>query len=354
MRKSSIQIAMASLVVWLPNIIWNIWLPLLFLTMVSLIDFKLRSQVKLLTLSFLYLFVLFIVKDNYFFLPYTVFFLACLFVMSELPIYEKRDLNAFITCSAMLLFLSYLYVLLQFDFVTLNSRQNFDDSNFLRVRLFFSEPAHLGVWCGFLFALSVIEKRSKVACLFAIGVIVSSSLGAFLFTASLIFSRQFVEVGRDRKFEVLVIIAFFAILLFVNLLQFQSKLSQESLSIVNRTVNIDIVWSYFLTNFGSINGFGPILYDDMPVGILNFNLLLLISMGFFVFFFVPFQLIPFHIFVPYLVLSVFIGNFWESPLLILLFNRHYLKNSILKGGGKKIKTHHLNFKEDSNVHKNVS
>lgn len=325
MKKSPLQIALATLVIWLPNISWNFWIPLLVLAALSLVDLRSKFQFRFFGIISIYMLFLFLVKDDFSFVSYTIFFVSVLFLLSEIPLNNKHNIDIFINFSLVCISASLLYHSLNLNFIPLNSRPDYVSGTFFRIRLFFSEPAHFGLWCGFTAVLCIFMERNRAAAIFVAGILFSASLGALVFFILLFVCLYFLS-NVKRNWTSLILVALFAtVLIITNSEQFLSKLGEDSLSILLRSENFRLSLSFLIENFGIPNGFGPILSENQLVGVLNFNILLLISMGLFAFLLIPYQVITIHTFIPYLFIASFIGNFWESPMLVLLFNPHFLR-----------------------------
>jgi len=247
-------------------------------------------------------------------------FFLLLLLFKYVDLRGEGSVKCLIGFSLIILYCSWVYSFLQLNFIPLQTRPDFLGSSFYRVRLFFTEPSYLGYWSALFLLLSYINKLKFATLSFTFFLIISSSTGAFAFFALLTFFYIF-DKKEVPKLKVLgfLSVAIFCFLYF-NLEQIQSKISLESLSLLHRLDNFNFVLNYVIDSFPYPKGFGPIDNNGTPVGILNFNILLIKGLGVFALL-LFFDLCKTPFVIPaYLLLSTMVGAFWEVPLLFLMFN----------------------------------
>lgn len=306
-----------------PNLNWLIYIPILAVFSIFGIALAGIKRAQIITLlSFFSLLamlsLLFPTSAKYNFL----FGLVALSSLSFVELSQKRDFIEFVLhCgSYFLLFAVVIEALLPIG-QFLWSRPEFDQHTlgFLRQRGLFSEPANLGYWAAWLGYLCHVLKLNRPLFLYVFLLFLSASTGAFLFFALLLLLE-----ARKINFRLLSILSVFAFLTVTYVWeQILLKLSwEQSISLRDRIENLVFTLDYIQSRFPYPSGFGPIERWGVEIGILSFVLLLIKAFGALIVVFAPLLLRLFRrpiTLIPVLFIFGAIGNFWETPLLVVLF-----------------------------------
>jgi hypothetical protein len=202
----------------------------------------------------------------------------------------------------------------------LQSRPDFDLHllGFLRQRGIYSEPSNLGYWAAWLAYLSLINRRSRSLVLYFVALFLASSVGALLFFVALLFTH----IQNFKRRDGFILAIFGAIVFFYLFDQIVGKLSlEDTASIMLRLENAKLAFDFIQHHFPFPAGFGPMVVEGEKVGITSFVLLLLKALGVTIIFvliiFWKLRAEPLTI-LPVLLISAAVGNFWETPILIVV------------------------------------
>ena len=309
---------MSSIGFLFPNLVWIIYIPYLSFFTVSSSLYYLNKNI--LNNS---IFIILLVSTTFLFEPTTTKY-GLLFILNFIAsltityaIKNKQFRIVFINSAAILLLFSFL-VTVFLNPKTLyetNVDYIFNQNNlFLRQRNFFSEPALLGYWASFFFILSVKNNLKKSKYIFLFLFLTSTSVGAlFYLTSSIALLQRKINLKRTFIF---IIIVSLSIIVFREIIfnKFQSN------SFNYRLLNFKLSFQYIRNYFPIPKGFGPMIFPNIEVGLLNFILLLIKAFGGLIL--IPIllnfqRIVNLNIFLlPALLMSFAVSNFWETPLIL--------------------------------------
>ena len=324
---------MAAFLIATPNINWAIYLPLIALFIVPVLrSISLRAYGFLGALSLVLAISMMLeprtTKYSIFFIVIFLFYLllADKYMRdNNFRIFFLRYASGFISAAIILGYFGlpeYLY----------QSRPEFENYIFgiLRQRGLHSEPAYLGYWSALLFLLAYKQKLTFCSLLFASHVMLSASVGSFGFLILLFISNL-----QTLSVKQLVFATVFVSLIVYFFWDFASA-KLVSASFDNRLFNARLAYEHISQDFFAPMGFGPIFYRGTEIGITSFFLLATKAFGIFVIpimIFLLFRARPALGILPLTLVSLAVGNFWETPILffmVLLLIRPYQ----LRGGFK--------------------
>lgn len=178
---------------------------------------------------------------------------------------------------------------------------------FWRYKAFFTEPAYLGYWSAYLAYELWRLNKFKQAFVFLVLLIMSSSVGAFLY-----FGLNFLYSGSKRVGILGVFLSIALFLLFKE--QALAKAGADSLSRIYRIDNFLLTFRSIIESIGAPQGFGPLIIENKEVGVMS-GLLFVKAFGFLL---LPlYFILPHRLFRPIQAIFLFfmVGNFWETPFL---------------------------------------
>ena len=313
----------------MPNITWALYLPVMLAFIVyAMYMTKISSSRMYILMPLLGVILLLSI-----FIPNTarynmLFFLIVLFSLafSDL-IKDSRFLNFFLDFGSYFILLTILVGAVLPVGPILQSRPDFDLHllGFLRQRGIYSEPSNLGYWSAWLAYLSLINGRSRSLVFYFVALFLASSAGGFLFFVALLLTH----IQKLKARDVFILAIFAAIVFFYLFDQIVGKLSlADTASLMLRLENVKLTLDFIQHQFPYPAGFGPMLLQGEEVGVTSFILLLPKAWGVMVIFGLPLvwklRAEPLTI-LPLLLISAAIGNFWESPIMIVLF--YFLLNN---------------------------
>lgn len=308
----------AALLIATPNVTWVLYLPSLLLWLLCAYLQKPRHDLAILGSMYLGAFCV----PTYFLdpatLPYNALFFSCLLFalltfgpQADDVLYEEMIRSA----PYILLFATLLPMVVPVGSL-LQSRpegvQLID--GLLRQRGLYSEPGFLGHWATLFLYLNLRRGRTWQVLMSMAVLGLSASAGAMLFLLLLVAATGLRVTKRQLVMALLISAGLIA--LFFD--QIMVKLSSGSMvdRVSNFAQTIDFLHAH---NFVPL-GFGPMNIDGAPVGVLSFGLGLLKAMGWlalpmiaWIFWRVGFGFKLLAILVPW----IFLGNYWETPVLVL-------------------------------------
>lgn len=315
--------SLALIVIMMPNLTWWFIIPtivvFLFYALFLVKITAARASVLIVLFTFLAITAAVLPETT----KYNLFFiLICAFSLWFLDLVQDPDVLKFVlSFGAWVLVASILvsYFLPVGEF--LQSRPEFDSYLYgiFRQRGMYSEPANLGYWSALLAFLSYTNQYYRAFIIYIVTLVLSASAGALVFFSLLIFMQLRHFRFKDR----IVLIAMGTVIFYLLGDQIRAKFSiSDSISFANRLNNLELTLEYIWLRFPMPSGFGPIYDNSLEVGVTSFILLVVKAFGIFTMFFLPilwrFRSFPLAL-IPIVFLSSAIGNFWEAPILILLF-----------------------------------